>query len=137
MSRAVGILTSTGGFVSHAAVVARGWGIPAVVGASEVVLGDGSVTIGGTVLAVGDTITIDGATGDVFAGAAAGVTQVVPEAAVLLGWARDLGIEIEARPSRTMSVPVRRAGGSGGGARDGRAAGRGERGAATRQYHRG
>jgi pyruvate,orthophosphate dikinase len=94
MSRAVGILTSTGGFVSHAAVVARGWGIPAVVGASEVVLGDGTVTIGGSIMAEGDTITIDGATGDVFAGAAAGVTQVVPEAAVLLGWASELGIEI-------------------------------------------
>jgi pyruvate,orthophosphate dikinase len=96
MSRAAGILTSTGGFVSHAAVVARGWGIPAVVGASGVVIGEGAVTIGATALAVGDTITIDGATGDVFAGAAAGVTQVVPQAAVLLGWARELGIEIEA-----------------------------------------
>jgi len=96
MSRSAGILTSTGGFVSHAAVVARGWGIPAVVGASGVVLGEGTVTIGGTVLSAGDTITIDGATGDVFAGAAAGVTQVVPEAAVLLGWARELGIAIEA-----------------------------------------
>ena len=95
MSRAAGILTSTGGFVSHAAVVARGWGIPAVVGAAGVVLGGDAVTIGGTVLRPGDTITIDGATGDVFEGAAAGVTQVVPEAAVLLGWAGDLGIEIE------------------------------------------
>ncbi len=95
MSRAAGILTSTGGFVSHAAVVARGWGIPAVVGAAEVVIGDGQVTIGRTVLREGDTITVDGATGDVFAGAAAGVTQVVPEAAMLLGWARELGITID------------------------------------------
>jgi pyruvate,orthophosphate dikinase len=95
MSRAAGILTSTGGFVSHAAVVARGWGIPAVVGASDVAIGEAGVTIGATVLAVGDTITIDGATGDVFAGSAAGVTQVVPEAATLLGWARELGIEID------------------------------------------
>ena len=94
MSRAAGILTSTGGFVIHAAVVARGWGIPAVVGASGVVLGEDAVTIGGMVLSAGDTITIDGATGDVFAGAAVGVTQVVPQAAVLLGWARELGIGI-------------------------------------------
>ena len=105
MSRAVGILTSTGGFVSHAAVVARGWGIPAVVGASEVVLGDDAVTIGTTVLMPGDTITIDGATGDVFAGAAAGVTQVVPEAAVLLGWARELGIGIEVAEATDDSSP--------------------------------
>jgi pyruvate, orthophosphate dikinase len=105
MSRAVGILTNTGGFVSHAAVVARGWGIPAVVGASGVVPGDGTVAIGGMVLSVGDTITIDGATGDVFAGAGAGVTQVVPEAAVLLGWARELGIEIEAPAGEGEVVP--------------------------------
>ncbi|MEI7742632.1 MAG: pyruvate, phosphate dikinase [Chloroflexota bacterium] len=94
MSRAAGILTSTGGFASHAAVVARGWGIPAVVGASAVIIGADGVTIGGTAFRRGDTITIDGATGDVFAGVAAGTTEVVPEAAVLLGWARELGIEV-------------------------------------------
>src|SRR5665811_639313 len=36
MARSVGILTSCGGLASHAAVVARGWGIPAVVGAAAV-----------------------------------------------------------------------------------------------------
>ena len=37
-----GILTTRGGMVSHAAVVARGWGIPAVVGAADVDIdGDG------------------------------------------------------------------------------------------------
>jgi hypothetical protein len=45
MARAVGILTSTGGLASHAAVVARGWGIPAVVGAGGVVVRDGTVSI--------------------------------------------------------------------------------------------
>jgi pyruvate,orthophosphate dikinase len=95
MSRAAGILTSTGGFASHAAVVARGWGIPAVVGASGVVIGPDGVTIGGTALRRGDTITIDGATGDVFAGAAAGTTEVVPEAATLRTWAEALGIVVQ------------------------------------------
>ena len=104
MTRAVGILTSTGGFASHAAVVARGWGIPAVVGASAVVLGVGNVTIGGTLLGAGDTITIDGATGDVFAGSAAGVTEVVPEAAILLGWAAELGIEIETPTAEEVAM---------------------------------
>ncbi len=47
MSVSRGILTSTGGFASHAAVVARGWGIPAVVGASDVVVAADGVTIGG------------------------------------------------------------------------------------------
>ena len=51
MDRARGILTATGGFASHAAVVARGWGKPAVVGAAEVVPGDGEVRIGERTLA--------------------------------------------------------------------------------------
>ena len=50
MARAAGILTSRGGLASHAAVVARGWGIPAVVGASAVRVGEGSVAIGDRVL---------------------------------------------------------------------------------------
>ena len=94
MSRSRGILTTTGGFASHAAVVARGWGIPAVVGASGVAIGDGSVTIGARTLPAGAIITIDGATGEVFEGVAAGVAEVVPEAKTLNGWARDLGIEL-------------------------------------------
>ena len=105
MTRAAGILTSTGGFASHAAVVARGWGIPAVVGASGVVLGEGEVKIGEALLRVGDTITIDGATGDVFAGAVAGVTEVVPEAAILFGWARELGIPIVEPETQPEVVP--------------------------------
>ena len=109
-----------------------------MVGASGVVLGEGSVTIGGTVLAPGDTITIDGATGDVFAGAAAGVTQVVPEAAVLLAWARDLGIEIEVAEHNGRVVPVCRAGASaGGGSCHERPAGRGGTGCREHPDHTG
>ena len=96
MQRSCGILTSTGGFASHAAVVARGWGIPAVVGATDVVVGDDSVLIGGRRLPTGAVITIDGATGEVFEGVSAGVSVVVPEAKVLLGWAHELGIELPA-----------------------------------------
>jgi pyruvate,orthophosphate dikinase len=98
MARAAGILTSAGGLASHAAVVARGWGIPAVVGATGVSVGDGVVVIGDHSLSAGDTITIDGATGDVFLGAVAGVTTVVPEAATLLAWARELGVELSPAP---------------------------------------
>jgi pyruvate,orthophosphate dikinase len=98
MARAAGILTSAGGLASHAAVVARGWGIAAVVGATGVSVGDGVVVIGDHSLSAGDTITIDGATGDVFLGAVAGVTTVVPEAATLLAWAHELGIELASAP---------------------------------------
>jgi pyruvate,orthophosphate dikinase len=94
MAVAAGILTATGGLASHAAVVARGWGIPAVVGAAGVQIGKRSVTIGAHVLAAGETISIDGGTGEVFAGAVAGAATVAPEAATLLEWARDFGIAI-------------------------------------------
>jgi pyruvate,orthophosphate dikinase len=101
IARAVGVLTSSGGLASHAAVVARGWGIPAVVGAVAVQVWPDSVDIAGRRLAVGDVITIDGTTGEVFAGSAVGTSEVVPEAAKLLGWARELGIAIgeEDRPA--------------------------------------
>ena len=58
MMVAEGILTSRGGLVSHAAVVARGWGIPAVVGAADVHIDGDTVTIGDTTLRAGDPITI-------------------------------------------------------------------------------
>lgn len=94
MARAAGILTSRGGLASHAAVVARGWGIPAVVGAAAVQVGDHAILIGEHTAAVGDTITIDGCTGEVFAGEVPGRAVVVPEAATLLTWAGELGIRI-------------------------------------------
>jgi pyruvate,orthophosphate dikinase len=55
-------------------------------------VGDQEVEVGGHVLKVGDTITIDGGTGEIFAGVVAGSTIVAPEVAVLLGWAKELGI---------------------------------------------
>jgi pyruvate, orthophosphate dikinase len=97
MARAAGVLTSLGGLASHAAVVARGWGIPAVVGAGEVeVLDDGAVSIAGVRYAAGQTLTIDGSTGEVFAGEVAGDRVVVPEAQTLLKWAAELGLPVEA-----------------------------------------
>ena len=82
MARAAGILTARGGLASHAAVVARGWGIPAVVGADGLEVGDGVVAVGGRSLRDGDVITIDGASGEVFEGVIPGRTEVVPQAAV-------------------------------------------------------
>jgi pyruvate,orthophosphate dikinase len=106
MAKSVGILTSTGGFASHAAVVARGWGIPAVVGAAAVEVSDGVVAIAGRRLAVGATITIDGSTGEVFEGAVAGSSAVVPEAGMLLAWARELGIPIGEAAGEAAGTPA-------------------------------
>lgn len=98
MSVSVGILTSTGGLVSHAAVVARGWGIPAVVGAKDLVVGSTDVRneAGEILFAAGDTITVDGTTGEVWLGAAEQggaadlsddeiVERDLPELALVLG----------------------------------------------------
>mgnify|MGYP001819191862 FL=1 len=97
MAKAVGILTTTGGLASHAAVVARGWDIPAVVGAAGVVVGAGGVAIGDVLYQEGDVLSIDGSSGEVYGGAVDSMTTVVPEAATLLAWARELGIEIGTR----------------------------------------
>jgi pyruvate,orthophosphate dikinase len=60
-----GILTSEGGKASHAALVARGMGRPAVTGAGalEIDLASAEVRVDGTVLRAGDRIAIDGTTG--------------------------------------------------------------------------
>jgi pyruvate,orthophosphate dikinase len=70
MVASAGLLTSRGGLVSHAAVVARGLGIPAVCGASELRIDARArtVSIGSTVMRAGEVISIDGSTGQVVAG---------------------------------------------------------------------
>ncbi|MEO2020637.1 MAG: pyruvate, phosphate dikinase, partial [Pirellulaceae bacterium] len=70
MHSAAGILTSTGGMTSHAAVVARGWGRCCVAGAGEVQINEKSrkITIGGKVFTHNDTLSLDGSTGAVMPG---------------------------------------------------------------------
>src|SRR3954451_18606711 len=91
MIAAEGILTSRGGLVSHAAVVARGMGTPAVCGANELEI-DVSARIchvNGATVHEGDVISINGTTGEVVIGA---VPLVEPDPTTrfftaLLGWA--------------------------------------------------
>ncbi|QDU33595.1 Pyruvate, phosphate dikinase [Poriferisphaera corsica] len=75
MHNAAGILTSTGGMTSHAAVVARGWGKCCVAGAGEVIINEKAkkFTVNGKTYGVKDVISIDGSTGEVFAGEIASV----------------------------------------------------------------
>jgi pyruvate,orthophosphate dikinase len=70
MLAAKGILTSRGGRTSHAALVARQFGKPAVVGvaALEIDLNKRQMNVNGRVVKEGDWVSIDGTTGDVFAG---------------------------------------------------------------------
>jgi pyruvate,orthophosphate dikinase len=71
MKVAQGILTAFGGASSHAALVSRQMGKPCVVGCSSLHIdyNAGTLTVGSQVLREGDTISIDGFTGEVFAGA--------------------------------------------------------------------
>ena len=73
MHSATGILTSTGGMTSHAAVVARGWGRCCVAGAGHIEIDEKHrrLRINGKVFAQTDTISIDGSTGQVMAGSIA------------------------------------------------------------------
>ena len=70
MHFAAGILTSTGGMTSHAAVVARGWGKCCVAGAGAITIDEKKkkITVDGKTYSAKDTISIDGSTGEVFAG---------------------------------------------------------------------
>ncbi len=88
MEVAEGILTARGGLVSHAAVVARGWGIPAVVGVDEIELEVDRFRAGEVVVREGDVISLDGSSGEVVLGAIALESAGPPEAFdTLLGWA--------------------------------------------------
>jgi pyruvate,orthophosphate dikinase len=103
MLAAKGILTSSGGRTSHAALVARQFGKPAVVGASglSIDLGKRIMTVGQDEIREGDWISIDGTTGEVFSGQ---LETVVPDMddewlSRLMGWAdefRRLGVRANA-----------------------------------------
>lgn len=65
-----GVLTQRGGKTCHAAVVARGMGKPAVVGAETLLISEKNAKCGDIIINEGDVITIDGGSGDVILGSA-------------------------------------------------------------------
>jgi pyruvate,orthophosphate dikinase len=83
-----GILTARGGLVSHAAVVARGWGTPAVVGAEAVKIDGRQFSVGNYVVREGDVISIDGSSGAVYLGEMRlTAAEPSPEFNTILQWA--------------------------------------------------
>ena len=92
---AQGILTSRGGMTSHAAVVARGMGKSCISGSEEINidLAAKTMAVNGLVFHAGDIISIDGSSGEVYAGS---VPLIDPELSLefekLLGWADDARI---------------------------------------------
>ena len=95
MIAAEGILTSRGGLVSHAAVVARGMGKPAICGAEAVEdrpRGRSSSPSSGTTVHEGDVISINGTTGEIVRRRGPGdhARADRPRSASILGWADEL-----------------------------------------------
>ncbi len=84
MLAAQGVLTARGGKTSHAAVVARGFGIPCVAGAESLKVNatTKTVTVGDVVVREGDIITMDGSTGHVYVG---GLKLIAPEVSGAFG----------------------------------------------------
>jgi len=113
MHVAEGILTTRGGMTSHAAVVARGMGTPAVSGAGELTVDSEAKTLtapGGTVISEGDIITLDGANGQVMAGE---VPTIDPDLSgdfmTLMEWAdkiRTLGVRANAETPEDASAAL-------------------------------
>ncbi len=90
MAAAAGLFTLLGGLVSHAAVVARDWGLPAVVGATEAHLtGEGLVGPGG-LAPLGATVTVDGSAGTIALGAERPARREASEVETIRQWARSL-----------------------------------------------
>ncbi|MEX0744134.1 MAG: pyruvate, phosphate dikinase, partial [Phycisphaeraceae bacterium] len=90
MHAAQGILTSTGGMTSHAAVVARGWGKPCVAGAGSIQIDEKKkkITVNGKSYGPKDTLSLDGATGQVMAGEVPTVEpKLSGDFAMLMKWA--------------------------------------------------
>jgi len=111
MAFAQGILTSRGGMTSHAAVVARGMGKPAVVGAEtiEVKEEEGFFRVNKTIVKEGEWISIDGSTGEILLGKVPTIKPVglEGEVAELLNWAdeiRRLGVRANADIPRDAEV---------------------------------
>ncbi|HEY6634888.1 MAG TPA: pyruvate, phosphate dikinase, partial [Acidimicrobiia bacterium] len=114
MAAAAGILTSQGGKTSHAAVVARGMGKPAVTGAADLFVDPeaGVAHVGGHDLREDDEITIDGTSGAVYISAVDLIDpETLPELQELLGWAdefRTMGVRANADTKEDAAEARRR-----------------------------
>ena len=90
MNAAAGILTSTGGMTSHAAVVARGWGKCCVAGAGDIEINEKArkIKVDGRTFGIKDLISLDGTTGEVMAGEVeTQVPKLSGDFAKLMKWA--------------------------------------------------
>ena len=89
MAAASGLVTTLGGLVSHAAVVARSWGVPAVVGAVGLTVLPHGIRVGDRTVAAGEMLTIDGDRGLVLLGDHRSEETEVEEVRILRRWLRE------------------------------------------------
>jgi pyruvate, orthophosphate dikinase len=111
MVRARGILTALGGMTSHAAVVARGFGKPAVTGckALEIDLEAGEINVDGKTFKAGDTITIEGSNGRVAEGEVPLIdAELSADFEQILAWSDDLR-ELNVRANADTPADARKA----------------------------
>jgi len=107
-----GVLTSEGGATSHAAVVARQFGIPCVVGASaiKIDLDKRQMTVGESIVKEGEWISVDGNTGKVFIGkipTSAPSLEEQTDLLTLLKWADEICARKDIREARAKGYPTR------------------------------
>jgi len=118
MIAAKGVLTSRGGMTSHAAVVARGMGKPAVVGCEQIKIDLSTNTMSTRKVMVkkNDVITIDGTTGNVLLGVVPTIDpKLGAEAKQLLGWADEARrLDVRANADTPEGAKVAREFGAGG-----------------------
>jgi len=94
MVGASGLLTTLGGVASHAAVVARGWAIPAITSLEGAVVEDAGLRIGELFVPEGECVTLDGTTGVLYLGDCREEGTVdIPEVRILREWAGESGPE--------------------------------------------
>jgi pyruvate,orthophosphate dikinase len=104
--KAVGIVTSTGGLVSHAALIARGWGIAAVCGVENIGFKP-SLSIAGVPLQEGDYLTIDGDRGTIYLGNCVELDHEEPyELHTLRHWAAELGVPLGGDTALDTERPI-------------------------------
>ena len=112
MLAAEGVLTERGGMTSHAALVARGFGIPTVAGCSDISVGAKSFTTkSGKVIKEGDAISLNGTLGEVIDGTVEVVDpEMTDEFGTLLSWADEvkrLGVRTNADTPEDVALAIK------------------------------
>lgn len=98
MRVAAAVVTARGGLASHAAVVARGWGVPAVCGVEALIVHADHIRVADVDVPIGEWLTVDGTTGEVRRGRAGAVAAPAGLSAELLEVLDHADVLAERRP---------------------------------------